>query len=113
MDLVFDNPKYEMLVNDFDKLSKKYDKKGQKNAEEILGTVDVLRAARTLSDVPRSFRPHSLQGEFKGYFAVDVTDSHRIIFRPIENKQENPDFRIDNLKTITKIEITEIFKDYH
>jgi mRNA-degrading endonuclease YafQ of YafQ-DinJ toxin-antitoxin module len=111
MDLVFCNPKHEKLVSNPDALSKKYDKKGQNNAEEILGTIDVLRAAPTLFEVPRAFRPHPLQGDLKGYFAVNVTETHRIIFQP--DGQGDPDYRIDNYKTIIKVEITEIFKDYH
>jgi len=111
MELEFDDPKHERLVNDPAALSKKYDKKGQNNADDILGTIDVLYAADTLLDVPRGFRPHPLHGGYQGYFAVDVTDTHRCIFRP--NELNNPEFRIDNYKSITRIIIVEIFKDYH
>lgn len=111
MDLEFENPKHEKLVNDFRALTKRYDRKGQTNAEEIIGTIDVLRAAPTLFDVPRSFRPHPLDRNYKGYFAVDVTATHRVVFRPNENG--NPNFRIDNYKTISRIAIAEIFTDYH
>lgn len=111
MKLDFDNPKHESLINDCDALAKKYNKKGQEIADDILATVEVLRAADTLFDVPRSYRPHPLKTEYKGCFAVDVTKTHRVIFKP--NHNGDPNFRIDNYKTITSVVIIEIFKDYH
>ena len=111
MDLKFEKPKHEILINDFDALSKKYNKKGQNHAEDILATVTALYAAPTLYDVPRAFRPHPLRGTYKGCFAVDVTDTHRVIFRPDEST--NPEYRIDDYKSISQIMILEIFTDYH
>ena len=111
MDVGFEILKHETLINDYAALSKKYDKKSQNNADDILATVEALYAAPTLHDVPRSLRPHPLQGTYKGCFAVDVTDTHRVIFRPDEST--NPDYRIDNYKSITRITILEIFTDYH
>jgi mRNA-degrading endonuclease YafQ of YafQ-DinJ toxin-antitoxin module len=111
MNISFDDPKHEKLVNDFDELARKFDKKGRKIAQEIIATIDVLRAAITLFDVPPSFRPHPLKGDYKGHFAVDVTRTHRAIFKP--NHKEDPNFRIDNYKSIKSIIIVEIFTDYH
>ena len=111
MEISFDDPKHEKLANDFRALSKKYDKKGRKVAEEIIATLDVLRAANSLFDVPRAYRPHPLKGNYKGYFAVDVTKTHRVIFRP--NHKDDPNFRIDNYKSIVSIDIVEIYTDYH
>lgn len=111
MKLDFDNPRHESLINDYDSLARKYNKKGQEIADNILAAVEVLRAANTLFDVPRSYRPHPLKAEYKGCFAVDVTKTHRIIFKP--NHDGDPNFSIDNYKTITVVVIIEIFKDYH
>lgn len=111
MKIAFDNPKHEELVNDFDALSKKYDRGSKKVAVDILATVDVLRAADSLFDVPRAYRPHPLKAEYKGFFGVDVTKTHRNIFKP--DHDGDPNFRIDNYKTITSIVIVEIYKDYH
>lgn len=111
MKIRFDDPKHEKLVNDFQTLSKRYDKKGQKNAEEIIATVDVLRAANSLYEVPPSYRPHPLKAGYKGCFAVDVTNTHRVIFKPDHDNDSG--FRIDNHKSITAIIILEIFVDYH
>jgi mRNA-degrading endonuclease YafQ of YafQ-DinJ toxin-antitoxin module len=111
MKIVFDNPKHEELVNDFGALSKKYDRRSKKVAADILATIEVLRAAESLFDVPRAYRPHPLTAEYKGFFAVDVTVTHRVIFKP--NHDGDPNFRIDNYKSITSIVISEIYKDYH
>lgn len=111
MQIEFDNPKHEQLANDSDALSKKFDRGGHKNADDILAALTALRAADCLADVPRSYRPHPLKGEYKGFFAVDVTKTHRIIFKP--DHDGDPDYRIDNYKTITAIVIVQIFKDYH
>jgi mRNA-degrading endonuclease YafQ of YafQ-DinJ toxin-antitoxin module len=111
MKISFYDPKHEKLVNDFEALSKRYDKKGQKNAVEIIATVDILRAADSLFEVPRGYRPHPLKRDYKGCFAVDVTNKHRVIFKP--DHKNDPQFRIDNFKSITAIIIIEIFADYH
>jgi mRNA-degrading endonuclease YafQ of YafQ-DinJ toxin-antitoxin module len=111
MNIDFDNPKHQTLVNNYDALCRKYDKRGQIVALEIIAVIDVLRAADTLFDVPRGYRPHPLKGEYKGGFAVDVTNTHRVIFRP--DHEGDPNFRINNPKSITHISIIEIYKDYH
>ena len=111
MKIEFDNPKHEALANNYDALCKRYNKKGQDRATEIVNTLNVLYVADTLFDVPNSYRPRPLKGEYKGYFAVDVTNVYRVIFKP--NHDGDPNFRIDNYKTITAISIIEIFKNYH
>lgn len=111
MQIEFDNPKHEALANNFEALSRKYDKRGQKIADDILATIEAVRAADCLFDVPRSYRPHPLDGVYKGCFAVDVDKKYRVIFRP--NHDGDPDYRIDNYKSIKKIVILEIYKDYH
>lgn len=110
MKIDFDNPRHETLVNDIDALLRKFDRR-RKVSEDIIAAIEVLRAANSLFDVPRAYRPHPLQHEYKGCFAVDVTKTHRVIFKP--NHDGDPDFRIDNYKTITSVIILEIFKDYH
>lgn len=112
MKIDFDNPKHEALVNNFDALCKRYNKKGIDYATEILDTINALIAADSLFDVPRMpYRPHPLSADYKGYFGVDVTNKHRVIFRP--NHDGDLNFRIDNYKSIKAIIIIEILKDYH
>lgn len=111
MKLAFDNPKHEALVNNYEALARRYNSKCDDFATDIIATIDVLRAAECLAEVPRAYRPHPLKGEYKGGFAVDVTKKHRIIFKPTHNG--DPDYRIDNFKSIKSISIVEIFIDYH
>ena len=111
MRIAFDNPRHEALVNDVDALARRFNRKGVDNATEILATLEVLRAADSLADVPRGYRPHPLKVEYKGAFAVDVTRKERIIFKPAPNG--DPNYRIDNPKSIKSISIIEIFTDYH
>jgi mRNA-degrading endonuclease YafQ of YafQ-DinJ toxin-antitoxin module len=111
MNISFENPKHEKLANDFDALSKKYNKKGQKIAEEIATTLTALAAADSLFDLPPGFRPHPLGAEYKGCFAVNVTNTHRILFKP--NHQGDPNYRIDNPKSIKSVIIVEIYINYH
>ena len=79
--------------------------------EEIATTLSALVAADSLFDVLPGFRPHPLGAEYKGHFAVNVTNTHRILFRP--NHQGDPNYRIDNPKSITAITIIELYINYH
>lgn len=110
MDIEFNNPTHERLIDDFDALSRRF-RRYESAAEDILAVMNVLFAAPTLAEIPRTFRPHPLKGNLKGHFAIDVNKTHRIVFRPNHDDDEN--FRIDNYKTITAVLIIEIFKDYH
>lgn len=111
MKISFDNPKHESLLNDYDALCRRYNEKGNDYAVEILDTVNALHVADSLSDLPHTYRPHPLQGKYKGFFAANVTKTHRVIFRP--DHADDPNFRIDNPKSIKAILILEIFKNYH
>ena len=111
MRISFDNPKHEALVTNFDALVRRYNRKGADNATEILATLEVLRGADSMADIPRGYRPHPLKVEYKGWFAVHVTKKERMIFKPAPNG--DPNYRIDNPKSIKSISIIEIFKDYH
>lgn len=111
MKITFDNSKHESLVNDYDALCRRYNKKGGDCAKEIIFTINLLYEAESSFDIPHSYHPHPLQREYKGCFAVDVTKTHRVIFKP--NHVGDPSFRIDNPKSIKAIIILEIFTDYH
>lgn len=111
MIITFQKPKQEQLANNYDMLCRKYNKKGTGYAEDIRITLNALLAAETLHDVPPVFRPHPLQGRYKGCFSVSIDKKHRLIFEP--DHEGDPCFRIDNYKSIKKIKIIEIFKDYH
>lgn len=111
MKITFENPRHEILVNDYDLLCKKYNKHDANYADSIISTMDILAAADTLFEIPSTFHPHPLKGEYKGSFAVNVTNKYRIIFKP--NNTDDHNYRIDNYRNIKAILIIEIFKDYH
>lgn len=82
----------------------------------IVEVLNDMLSAETCADLPPSIHPHPLQGDKKGQFAVDIPHQRgrgkfRVIFTP--NHVNDPSFRIDNLKTITKIVIVELCCDYH
>jgi len=112
MKISFATDKIEKTVNDIAKLEKLCRKqKAHCTADAIVQTLDILEAADCCADIPPVLRPHPLTGVWKGHFAVDVSKTHRIIFRPDHNG--DPEFRIDNHKTIKRIVIIELCKDYH
>lgn len=111
MDLTFENPNHERLVNDHVALSKKFDKHVEGAADDIIDAMHVLVAAPSLAEVPRAYRPHPLKAAMKGHFAINVNKTHRVVFKP--DHSGDPHFRIDNYKTITAIVVVEIFTDYH
>lgn len=111
MKITFDNPKHESLVNDYDALCRRYNKKGGDCARKILDAVNTLHDADSLLGLPHTYHPHPLQREYKGCFAVNVTKTHRVIFKP--DHAGDPNFRIDNPKSIKAIITLEIFTDYH
>lgn len=112
MILSFATTKLEKLANDHSALSKQARKqKAHCTADDILSVLDALSAADSSYDLPPSLRPHPLKGDLKGHFAVNVSKTHRIIFRP--DHDGDTEFSIDNHKTIKRVEITAICVDYH
>lgn len=112
MTISFATPKLEKLANDNVTLSKHVAKqKAHCTADDIMSVLDSLAAAESSADLPASLRPHPLKGNLKGHFAVNVSKTHRIIFRP--DHDGDTEFRIDNHKTIKRIEVTAICVDYH
>jgi plasmid maintenance system killer protein len=104
----FDNPKHEELINNYDLLSKKY---SPTEADDILATFAILDSADSLYDIPHTYHPHPLNGEYKGCFAIWVTKTHRTIFKP--NHNGDPNFKIYNYKSISSITILQIYCNYH
>jgi len=108
----FATSKLQKLANDSGALAKHVAKQNAHcTADDVLAVLDALRAADSSLDLPPSLRPHPLKGNLKGHFAVNVSKTHRIIFRP--DHDGDTAFRIDNHKTIKRIEITAIGIDYH
>lgn len=112
MIISFATARLQKLANDSVALAKHVAKQNAHcTADDILSVLDSLWAADSSFDLPPSLRPHPLKGNLKGHFAVNVSKTHRIIFRP--DHDGDTEFRIDNHKTIKRIEITAICVDYH
>jgi len=112
MKIEFQSSKHERLVNSIDDLRKKFNKtRGIDTALDIIESLNILSAAESLADIPNCFRPHPLQGSYKGCFAIDVDKKNRIIFKP--NHPNDMNFRIDNYSSIKNIIVIELYKDYH
>lgn len=108
----FVNDKTEKVANDTAKLDKLCRKQNAHcTADDIVQVINELYSADSCHDIPPTLRPHPLAAEWRGYFAVNVSKTHRIIFRP--DHDDDPEFHIDNHKTIKRIVIVELCKDYH
>lgn len=82
----------------------------------ITEALNDLSLAKTCADLPPSMHPHPLKGNRRGEFAVDIPyqinrGKFRIIFTP--DHENDPNYKIDNYKTITRIKVIELCCDYH
>ena len=112
MVISFVDDRTERIANDIAELDKLCRKQNAHcTADDIVQTVNELEAAESCADIPQPLRPHPLKAEWKGFFAVDVSKTHRLIFRP--DHDDDPDFRIDNHRTIKRIVIVKLCIDYH
>ena len=105
MEIVFKNARMKAESENHESLKRKY---GRLQADEITARLNELDSAESLQDIWRlpHVRLHSLSGNLKGYFAVDIKDPYRIIFSPLNGNTAN-------LKTVTKIRINTLYYDYH
>ncbi len=113
MDISFSQKRLEKLVSDETRLNKKFGH----FARYVRLRLDLLRAARTLADVPTAPPPrcHQLGGDRDEVFAVDVktkADKWRIEFRvanaPVPRRADGG----IELRSVTAIEIIEISEHY-
>jgi len=110
MDISFSDKSLKKVVNDDQKLIKKY---RQKRANLIRRRLDSLQAAEALEDVrhvPGRF--HELTGDRKGQWACDLDHPYRLIFVPHEDPiptDEDGKYIWIEIKGVDVTEIT----DYH
>jgi toxin HigB-1 len=103
----FDDPKLAKLINDPNKLRRKY---GDRNAKVIAKRLAGLRAFENLQRVSlaRYGRLHPYHGDREGQFAVDLDGAWRLVFVPdYDPIPRLPDDGID-LASITKVVIVEV-----
>ncbi len=110
MDITFKNKKLEKLANNERKCQKELGSMRAKLYQKRLG--DLLNA-RTLEDVrnlPGHY--HELSGDYKGYWACNLDQPYRLIFKPHENPiptNSNGQYNWTEIKGVEIIEIT----NYH
>ncbi len=110
MELRFANRKLERQLSDSKAMRRAYGER----TKRIQMRLDLLRAARSLADVPIGPPPrrHESSADWAGHFAVDVTGNWRLIFRPAHDPiPRSVDGGID-LNRVTAVEIVAIL-DYH
>jgi len=87
---------------------------GNENASKLFRLIQQLQAASTLSEmynVPGA-RFHSLTGDRKGQFAMDLKHPKRLIIKPTEPVPRTPDGGID-VSRVIEILVIKVEEDYH
>ncbi len=111
MEILFKNKKLENTFNKGAELVKKY---GQEMAKKIQLRMAVLRAAKSLENVPHNkpCRRHELSGKKSGMFAIDLKHPYRLVFEPVHDPLPvNKSGGID-LSQVRIIKILSV-EDYH
>lgn len=110
MDINVNNKKLRKILEDENKIRKKY---GTKMAEKIMQRIDDMKSAENLEILMKlPGNHHPLTGDRKGQFACNLVQPYRLIYRPANDTLPIDDN--DNLiySEITIVEIIEIV-DYH
>ncbi|SHF12141.1 proteic killer suppression protein [Tissierella praeacuta DSM 18095] len=109
MIVVIKNKKLEKIINDRNKLIRKY---GPENAKLIIRRLNELKAADSLGIIVeyRIGRCHSLSGDLNGKYALDLDHPDRLIIKPVF--EANTDFSKLDLYEVKEVIIEEV-KDYH
>lgn len=104
MEISFSSSKLQKLCEDHGKLKAKY---GDIQAVRIIRRISELQAAANLHDISQlpQTRLHSLTGDRKGQFAVDILHPYRIILTASDGSTAD-------LRTIKIVHIISII-DYH
>lgn len=103
MKIYFKSNKHFKLLNDNQKLIRKY---GQQQADIIQEAFSVLEAANCLLDIPRSLRPHPLEPKSENKFALELKQPFRLII------QAYGSFTHGDYSTIKEVILVDIL-DYH
>lgn len=111
MNITFKSRKLCKIFNSNSLLQKEY---GADKLKRIKNRLAVLSAAPNLAHVPtqKPERCHSLEGDRKGQFAVDISHNYRIIFVPDHDPLPLSEDRNLLLENVTCIKIQSV-EDYH
>lgn len=106
MEIEYDNRAVEDLFNDFNLIKKKTD---GVFAKQLKKKYDQLKAFETFSEFLNSNigKPHSLSGDRKGCYGINISKNKRLIVKPISE-----DLSSSALKACKNIIIKGV-EDYH
>jgi len=110
MDINVNNKKLRKILEDENKIRKKY---GTKMADKIMQRIDDIKCAENLEILMKlPGKHHPLTGDRKGQFACDLVQPYRLIYRPGNDPLPIDDNGNLIYSEIIIIEILEII-DYH
>lgn len=106
MQIEFDNEVVRLIFNDFTLMQRKV---GKDMTKSIKKRVDSLKAANNFAIFLQTGlgKPHSLEGNQKGLYGVNVSANNRLIIMPIAD-----DLSAESLKKCELIVIKGV-EDYH
>lgn len=104
MKITYSSKKIEKQLTDV-RLIKKYYSNDFMKIRSRLSELTAASDLAQISELPPP-RRHKLRGDKNGCWGIDISKNDRIILRPVGM------FDINNLQTITEIEIVDI-EDYH
>lgn len=115
MNIRFTNKKLQTVSQD-EKLMLEHVKEcGVDNPQKAVSAIELtlshIDSAPTMYDMPEYFRPHALTTDRKGQYGMDITKTHRLILRP--DHEDTPGFNWENTKSITRVVVLQLSKDYH
>jgi proteic killer suppression protein len=103
MEVIYANYKIEKLVGNEKLLRRKY---GEFD-EIIKQRINELYAATSLGKMPPHSKVHPLTGNYKSFYGIELRANFRMIIEPVG------DFDKNDIYSINKVEILELFTDYH
>jgi len=110
MEIYFLNSKLAKILNNRNKIIKKY---GSNMAKKIMQRLDDMKAAENLEELMTlPGRHHPLKEDRKGQFACDLVHPYRLIYKPGNAPLPKDDKGNLIYSEITLIDIIEI-EDYH
>ena len=111
MQITFKTTKLKKIFEQRSLLQKEF---GDKCAKKIMLRISILKAAPNLDSVPKikPDRCHSLDGNRKGQYAVDLLHPFRLVFIP--DHEDIPELETGGID-LTKVTCIKILKveDYH
>jgi len=104
MKIEYKSKKVEKVCNNLKEATKKY---GKKVAKKLQLRLMQIQALDNLEQVPTSppFRRHKLNGNKAGYFAINITESYRLLIKASDGDDED-------ISTITVVCVEEVSNHY-